>query len=394
MVKPGLSPRRSRIGVIVKEPRTVERQQLNTTFKQQHTMDLAPIFNQALSNHGSSPLKTHAFRSQDLDGFVKEAYQIRARIAELNCYLKGIRQSYLSTAHPPRRKQIARTNTGDSLPTANKDSKYLTDAQRQQIDADAKELLRDLNHAVKGLADAEQVRQETERTVSLKKRARQGFGMVGRWAAGGAITAKSPEELLEEARGNTLKVHRESIIWYLQRKLEECGQFQSSMMEIRLIREIEKSKSVLHKARSTLPMSDSSASMNGGAPKDYRGKTTLEQDAENQAVEQQLDPEQLQLFAQENQDMLKHYEDTLDQVRHAEKSLLEISELQTTLANNLSIQAAHIDQLVEDSFSTVDNVGSGNKELKKATERKSTARMIFYGTVVFCSTLVLWDLFI
>ena len=33
-------------------------------------------------------------------------------------------------------------------------------------------------------------------------------------------------------------------------------------------------------------------------------------------IEQQLSPEQLQLFARENQDMLKHYEDTLDQVRY------------------------------------------------------------------------------
>lgn len=80
--------------------------------------------------------------------------------------------------------------------------------------------------------------------------------------------------------------------------------------------------------------------------------------------------------------------------RTAERSLLEISELQTTLANNLSVQAAHIDQLVEDSHLTAENVGSGNKELKRATERKSTARMVFYGTSVFCLTLVLWDLFI
>ena len=58
------------------------------------------------------------------------------------------------------------------------------------------------------------------------------------------------------------------------------------------------------------------------------------------------------------------------------------------------MQAAHIDQLVEDSYLATENVGSGNKELKRAAERKSTARMVFYGTSVFCVTLVLWDLFI
>jgi syntaxin 18 len=49
---------------------------------------------------------------------------------------------------------------------------------------------------------------------------------------------------------------------------------------------------------------------------------------------------------------------------------------------------------VEDSFSTVDNVGSGNKELKRATERRSTAQAVFWSTTIFCTTLVLWDLFI
>lgn len=58
------------------------------------------------------------------------------------------------------------------------------------------------------------------------------------------------------------------------------------------------------------------------------------------------------------------------------------------------MQAAHIDQLVEDSLNTRDNVGSGNKELKRATERGSTAQKVFWATSVFCAGLVLWDLFV
>ncbi|KAF2792169.1 snare protein syntaxin-like protein 18/UFE1 [Melanomma pulvis-pyrius CBS 109.77] len=355
-------------------------------------MDLTPVFNQALAAHDSRPVEPHVFRLQDLDEFLKEAYRIRAHIAELNTYLRSIRPSYLNTT-PSRRKQVARTNGSRSLPSADKD---LTDNQRTEIDASAKQLLRELNHAIAGLHDAEQVRQAAETTVAMKKRARKGLGALGRWAAGGAITAKSPEEELKEAKENTIKAHRESIIWYLQRQLEECGRFQSSMMEIRLTREVEKSKSVLYKARGTMPASEDYSAMNGthGTTTDYRGKSSYQQETESHAAGEQLSPEQLQLFAQENQDMLKHYEDHLDQVRTAEKSLLEISELQTTLANNLSVQAEHINQLVEDSFLTTQNVGSGNKELKKATERRSTAQMVFYGTSAFCLTLVLWDLFI
>jgi hypothetical protein len=139
---------------------------------------------------------------------------------------------------------------------------------------------------------------------------------LGRWAAGGAITAKSIEEELEEAKANTIKAHRESIIWSLQNQLEECGRFQSSMMEIRLMREVEKSKSVLYKTRASGPATTDFSGQNAGGSVDYRGKTGHAQEDSNGVIENQLDPEQLQLFAQENQDMLKQYEDQLDKVRY------------------------------------------------------------------------------
>ncbi len=93
--------------------------------------------------------------------------------------------------------------------------------------------------------------------------------------------------------------------------------------------------------------------------------------------------------------MLPYISTSTDHASSAtEKSLTEISELQSTLANNLSIQSAHIDQLVDDSFNTTENVGGGNRELRRATERRSTAQMVFWSTCAFCTTLVLWDLFI
>lgn len=76
----------------------------------------------------------------------------------------------------------------------------------------------------------------------------------------------------------------------------------------------------------------------------------------------------------------------------AERSMLEISELQTTLVQNLDVQTANISQLVSDSLSTTENVGGGNKELKRATERKSTARTVFWASCGLCGFLVTWDL--
>ena len=155
------------------------------------------------------------------------------------------------------------------------------------------------------------MRQSTEATVALKSRARLKLGSLGRWAAGdgrGADASKSVEERVEEAMQSTIKVHRESVIWYLQQKLQKCGTFQSTMMEIRLSREIEKSKSALHKARDSVvlpPIMNESLSVMDDA-----------QQSDSPSQQQELSSEQLQLLKHENRELLKHYEDTLDQVRY------------------------------------------------------------------------------
>lgn len=71
--------------------------------------------------------------------------------------------------------------------------------------------------------------------------------------------------------------------------------------------------------------------------------------------------------------------------------MLEISSLQQTLVAHLATQEDYINQLVRDAESTHANVGRGNKELKRASERRSEAQMVFWATVVLCVWLILWD---
>lgn len=149
---------------------------------------------------------------------------------------------------------------------------------------------------------------------------------------GGAREKKSPEEEVEEARQNTIKMHRESVLWYLRRKLEEAGEVQRAMMEVRLEREMERSKSMLYKTRGNMGINGSSNLLGGEGPAmggrdryadgtmgegggSKAAKAARMEEADRRAIEAQLSPEQLQLFAQENNEMLKMYEDQLDQIR-------------------------------------------------------------------------------
>lgn len=312
-----------------------------------------------------------------------------ARIADLHRELRTIRPAYLSAAQPSRRRQIGHENDR---------AKPLTDRERDAFDAQSKQLLRQLNNAISGLKQAEDVRNQTADSVALSKRAKGGLGAIGRWAAGGAQTAKSPEEELEEAARKTLAAVRESIILYLSGKLEEAGRLQSQMMDVRLSREVEKSKSILAKSSitGTVPRSLDeeldSAPPSVSAAKRKRFSAELESGHSQGSARPELTQEQLQMFAEENHELLKHYEDQLDQVRTAERSILEISELHSTLHANLTQQNEHIEQLVQDSYLTTENLGKGNKELKRASERRSTAQAVFFSTVALCSFLVVWDL--
>ena len=310
-------------------------------------------------------------------------------VFQLYKYLRSIRASYLSTTLPPHR-------TRNATHRADKERSYLTDVERDQIDTESKATLRDLNSGIRQLEQAEQLRKDTELQVAAKKKARHGFGRLGLWAAGDTAAGKSPEEILEEARQHTTNAYRESVIWYLRQKLGDAAETQRSMMETRLNRELEKSKSVLYKTKAQ--------QANGGTNSAAQMLSTTEEpgftgmkgvysiEAQQRSIEASLSPEQLQVFAEENNEMLKHYEDTLDQVRTAERSMVEISELQSTLAANLEIQATRIDQMTEDAENTSTNIEGGNKQLKKASEKFRVAPYLFYVSCSLSAFLVVWDL--
>ncbi|KKY24449.1 putative snare protein [Phaeomoniella chlamydospora] len=286
---------------------------------------------------------------------------------------------------------------------------YLTDAQRDDIDSSTTLLLRDLSSNIQSLSQAETLRQQTE-TILLQKKYGKRNGLLWRWAAGDepeSEALKSAEQLEKEGRAYTLKTVRESVLWYLGRQLQQATERQREMVEKRISREREKEKSILHKIsgerkgmvkpklnganhyHSTNQVGQGSNDPSYSAAQPYN-PATAPHDAES--IEAQLTPDQLQLFAQENSTLLNHYTDQLGKIQSAEKSLLEVLSLQNTLISHLSTQGEMIEQLVTDAVETDENVRKGNRELERATERRSTARTVFFASIGLCGFLIGWDL--
>lgn len=250
--------------------------------------------------------------------------QQNSLVARLHAELRSLRQAYLSTAVP---RKIHLRNVSYRQPGA-ADSQHpvsLTDRDREEIDANAKMTLRDLNARIRALEDAEQLRQNTE-TALLARRFSRGLGALGAWAAGGGGIGlgKTKEHLLAEAAARQVGAHRESVIWYLRTRLQETAKTQQRMMETRLTREMEKNRSVLAKARgpavalaanaTVVPGSHSSNKFAGGVvglpfEESERQRPPLDDDG--------LTEDQKQMFEKGNQDMLKHFGSTLDKVRYA-----------------------------------------------------------------------------
>lgn len=205
----------------------------------------------------------------------------------------------------------------DTDKSLERDAAYLNNNQREAIDAEAKSTLRDLNAAITNLSQAETIRQQSDAALAQKRRRKNGFTALGQWAAGGKERVRSDAEDAEDARQSGIKSCREGVIWYLQRHLGTCSQVQGQMMETRISAEIEKSRNALSLAKGTMP------TQSGGAAsshvKDLEHQDTSmpveELDRSYSLEEQDLSVEQMQLFQQENKDMLKLYSDRLDQVR-------------------------------------------------------------------------------
>ncbi|KAI5308829.1 hypothetical protein KEM55_004758 [Ascosphaera atra] len=378
--------------------------------------DITPIFNDLLKsrNGGEAASKEARFTAaQTTDEFLKEAYRINSHISSLLSYLKSLRQSYLSTAPSrpgggggagavaARRADPNSFMFAIGMRPANHLPSHLTDEDRDTIDSEAAGFLRNLSSSISNLASAENLRRETQATV-LRKKFPLTNSAIWKWASGGDASGRavrSPAQERLEEQENTTKAVRESVLCTLRQRLEGVTEYQRDMVEKRIERIKEKEKSVLYKMNKhgVAPsvsvegrLAAEAASKSAADPTAMRG-TNMLQENEVAEIESQLSPEQLQLFAEENDTMLRHYEDTLGKVQNAEKSLLDISELQQTIVSHLSTQEEYINQLVTDASNTQTNVTQGNRELKHASERRSVARLVFWSTVGFCTWLIVWD---
>lgn len=189
----------------------------------------------------------------------------------------------------------------------------MTERDKEEVDANAKQMLRELDAGIRILADAEEVRRQTEIIVIEKKYSKRGIGALKTWAAGSDAHVKSTEQEIEEAIINTVSNHRENVLFFLRQRLQKCACQQASMMEKRIARDMESNQ------RLGQPYLENVTKWNrDGSEKSLYTEKQVPEPLEilEPKLADELSLEQIQMFEKENQDMLRHYESTLNQVRY------------------------------------------------------------------------------
>lgn len=326
------------------------------------------------------------------DLFTKEAYRIHEHIDSLRRFLLSIRRAYLNTDA----RQSLRKRAGAAATTAPKasglegslfalfgtDIGTLTDNERDEIDFQAKVIIRRCMDRIKELEHAEKVRKEKEVTASTK-------GIAGFL---GSLLISSESTLARD----TLALHRSSMIWLLNKRLAQVSELQKSQQEIRLQRELEKSENQLYRssemafsAQSLMDEDedDKEEKVNKGL---YSNNEPVQEEMPMDAFQEQLSQEQLQVLERENSTMIEELNNTLNQVRNAETALLEISTLQNQLTEHLAAQTVQTDQLYADSIATTERIEQGNLQLIKTKERNRGTRNFTLIFLLFASFILLF----
>lgn len=176
-----------------------------------------------------------------------------------------------------------------------------------------------------------------------------------------------------------LAAHRAIVIWTLTDLLARSSATMSGMQEESSKRREERSRTLgAGAAREAASMTSALSTMPGP-------------DTDTDPpIESQLSPEQMQQFARENDTLLEHMQTQLASVLAAEKSLLEISALQTELVRQLVQQTEMTDRLYDEAVGTVGDVGRANEQLRKARKRGKEGRLFLLVFLVGASLALLF----
>ncbi|XP_034095503.1 syntaxin-18 isoform X2 [Gymnodraco acuticeps] len=233
----------------------------------------------------------------------------------------------------------------------------MTDNERDQIDQDAQIFMRTCSEAIR------QLRNEAVKQVSSAQ----------------------------------VKEHRGAVLDLIEVYLRGVCKLYSEQRAIRVKRMVDKKR--------LSRLAPEHHSRVGKTPEPMEEKTVKEESSEKSVsevpnntlnlweegrVEDELSPEEIQMFEQENQRLVSEMNSLVDEVRQIEGKVVEISRLQEIFAEKVLHQETEIDSIHQLVVGTTENVKEGNEDIREAIKNNAGFRVWILFFLVMCSFSLLF----
>lgn len=281
-------------------------------------------------------------RSRPKGGFSPKAKEVITNITKLKEFLLQHRKDYVSAG---------------SLISS--DLTRMTDSERDQIDQDAQIFMRTCSEAIK------QLRGEAEKQVTSAQ----------------------------------IKEHRGAVLDLVEMYLKGVCKIYSEQRAIRVKRMVDKKRlsRLVPEQRSrvekTVEVEPTQEKIIKEESSEKSVSEVLDEPVnpwEEGRVEDELSPEEIQMFEQENQRLISDMNSLVDEVRQIEGKVVEISRLQEIFAEKVLQQETEIDSIHQLVVGATENVKEGNEDIREAIKNNAGFRVWILFFLVMCSFSLLF----
>ncbi|XP_073430595.1 syntaxin-18 isoform X2 [Dendrobates tinctorius] len=247
-------------------------------------------------------------------------------------------------------------------------SKYsrMTDSERDQIDQDAQTFMRACSGAI------HELRAACKETISTQ-----------------------------------VKEHRLAVLDFIEDYLKRVCKLYSEQRAIRVKRVVDKKRlsrlepEQVHQMK-TSPSTETITLPNPEAKEEGKSggeETTDRPVADAQSTpgfwddgrgEDELSPEEIQMFEQENQRLVSEMNSLCDEVRQIEGKVVEISRLQEIFTEKVLQQETDIDNIHQLVVGATENIKEGNEDIREAIKNNAGFRVWILFFLVMCSFSLLF----
>ncbi|KAJ7410600.1 Syntaxin-18 [Willisornis vidua] len=203
-----------------------------------------------------------------------------------------------------------------------------------------------------------------------------------------------------------VKEHRTAVLDFIEDYLKRVCKLYSEQRAIRVKRVIDKkrlsrlepeqsnvSKSPLSPEKSSLnSLDESEEKLSAEESKDRNlpdAQSNLGLWGEGKG-EDELSPEEIQMFEQENQRLVGEMNNLFDEVRQIEGKVVEISRLQEIFTEKVLQQETDIDNIHQLVVGATENIKEGNEDIREAIKNNAGFRVWILFFLVMCSFSLLF----